>query len=158
MKKNLTPKTLSRYAAVQAIYNLNFSDNALDIKEYFLDREESPLKLDFDQHFDGKKFNKIFFTEIFELFNKKQIIIDDLIKLHLEENWSIDRLPKVLLAILRVAISEMIHSPKLSLAILISEYLKLTESFCSKSECPFTNAILEKIYTSKKYLKKKNDE
>ena len=154
MKKNLTPKTLSRYAAVQALYNLNFSNNAGDIKEYFLDRKKSPLKLDFDEHFDGKKFNKIFFIEIFELFNKKKIIIDNLIKLHLEESWSIERLPKVLLAILRVAISEMIHSPKISLAILISEYLKLTESFCSKSECPFTNAILEKIYTYKKLSKK----
>tara|TARA_B100001029_G_C15052905_1_gene452113 strand:- start:1493 stop:1966 length:474 start_codon:yes stop_codon:yes gene_type:complete len=157
MKTNITPKSLSRYAAVQAIYNLNFSSNEIDIKEYFLNRKEFPLKLDFEQQFDGKKFNKIFFIEIFELFNKNKNVIDDLIKLHLDKNWRIDRLPKVLLAILRVAISEMIHSPKISLSILISEYLKLTESFCSKNECPFANAILEKIYVSNK-LPKKNDE
>ncbi len=153
MKKNLTPKTLSRYVAVQAIYNLNFSNNVVDIKKNFLNKDEFTLNLDFENNFNGKKFNKTFFAEIFELFTKKKIFIDDLIKLHLDENWHIDRLPKVLLAILRVAISEMIHSPKISIAILISEYLKLTESFCSKNECSFTNAILEKIYVSEKLSK-----
>ncbi|MBS91974.1 MAG: transcription antitermination factor NusB [Rickettsiales bacterium] len=154
MKKNLNPKTLSRYAAVQAIYNLNFSTNEIDIKEYFLNRKEFTLKLDFDLQFEGKNFNKKLFIEIFELFNKKKDKIDELIKLNLDSNWYLERLPKVLHAILRVAISEMFLSPKISFAILISEYLKLTESFCSKNECPFTNAILQKIYISNELVKK----
>jgi len=69
-----------------------------------------------------------------------------LIKKNLEKNWSIERLPKVSLAILRVAISEMITYPKTSIGIIVSEYLSLAESFDLENDSGFINAILDKIH------------
>ena len=40
----------------------------------------------------------------------------------------------------------MMIYPKTSVGIIISEYIMFTESFYTKKECSFTNAILEKIY------------
>ena len=93
-----------------------------------------------------KKFDKKFFSKIFNLLYEKNEFIDKLIKDNLGKDWSISRIPNVLLAILKAAISEMIVFPKTSIGIIISEYVILTESFFSKNESAFINAILEKIY------------
>ena len=90
--------------------------------------------------------NKVFFFKILDLFNEQKDKIDEFINVYLSKGWSIERLPKVQLAILRVAIAEMMIYPKTSVGIIISEYLMFTESFYSSKECSFTNAILEKIH------------
>ena len=88
----------------------------------------------------------MFFIKILDVVKKNQDKIDKLISYNLNKGWNIHRLPVVQLAILRVAISEMINFPKTSVGIIISEYLMLTESFFTVKECAFTNAILENIY------------
>ena len=69
-----------------------------------------------------------------------------MIENNLKDSWVIDRLPKVIQAIIKVAVAEMIESPKLSLAIIASEYIILTESFFSKTESSFVNALIQNIY------------
>ena len=64
----------------------------------------------------------------------------------LQSNWTVSRLPRILQAILKVAISEMISYPKTSMGIIVSEYLKLAESFSIEKENNFINAILDKIH------------
>ena len=153
MKNNITLKSLSRFVAVQAIYNSDFTDNTDIMREYFLSKKDFKLKIDFDDNLAKNKFNKKYFGELLDIFDKKKDVIDNLIIDNLGNSWDIKRLPVVLLAILRVAISEMMIRPDISIGIIISEYLRLTESFCSKKECAFANAILEKIYQSNKFGK-----
>ena len=88
---------------------------------------------------------KNFLFNILKTFNKKKNIIDNLIIANLSKGWTLDRLPKVLLAILRAAVSEMITSKNTSIAVIVSEYIMFTDSFFTNKECSFTNAILEKI-------------
>jgi transcription antitermination factor NusB len=146
MSNKLNLKSSSRYAAIQALYGFNFSNNLDNIEKYLLNNNDFILFFDFGSRINKKNFNKKFLLEILETFNDKKDTIDELIISNLENNWTIERLPKVLLAILRVAISEMIFSKNISIGIIVSEYLMFTESFYTEKECSFANAILEKIF------------
>ena len=50
-------------------------------------------------------------------------------------------------SIIIAAISEMILSPKLSIGIVATEYLKITECFFIEGESAFVNAIIEKVHS-----------
>ena len=89
---------------------------------------------------------KFFLKKIFNNVFEKEDFICVLISNHLQKNWTLQRLPKVLQAILRVAISEMITYPQTSMGIIITEYLMLAESFNIEKENNFINAILDKIH------------
>ena len=146
MKFKLKPKSFSRYAAIQAIYNSDYSEDFDKIQNYFLINDDFRIYFDFKVDVDKSKYNKNFLFNILKTFNQKKKKIDDLIIVNLSKGWTLDRLPKVLLAILRVAVSEMIFSQNTSVAIIVSEYLMFTESFFTNKECSFANAILEKIF------------
>ena len=79
-------------------------------------------------------------------FDEEKNKVDSLIESNLEKNWNLNRLPIVLLSILRVAVTEMIISKNTSIGIIASEYIMFTESFYTENEYVFINAILEKIY------------
>ena len=67
-----------------------------------------------------------------QTYDEQKVRVDDLIKSNLGQNWNLDRLPKVLLSILRVAVSEMLSKNNVSIGIIISEYVMFTESFLQK--------------------------
>ena len=146
MKKNLH-RSITRVFAVQALYSLvSFDSNKNEISNYFLKDKSFRLQLDFDLNLEKKNIDKSFFLKILDTHEKKKEYIDKLIKDNLDKKWDIKRIPAVLHSILIAAISEMIVFPKISLGIVTSEYIIITESFFSKKESAFVNAILEKIY------------
>ena len=153
MNKKVSSKTFSRYVAIQALYNSNYQNDYERIKKYFLDTNEFELQFDFKINLHRYKFNKNFLKALLLKFNEERNKVDSLIESNLENNWNLNRLPKVLLSILRVAVTEMIISKNTSIGIIASEYIMFTESFYTESEYLFTNAILEKIYLN---LQKKN--
>ena len=153
MNKKVSSKTFSRYVAIQALYNSNYQNDYEVIKKYFLDTNEFELQFDFKINLHRYKFNKNFLKALLLKFNEERNKVDSLIESNLENNWNLNRLPKVLLSILRVAVTEMIISKNTSIGIIASEYIMFTESFYTESEYLFTNAILEKIYLN---LQKKN--
>ena len=63
----------------------------------------------------------------------------------LQKNWSLDRISKVVLAILYIAIYELALSKKESYGFIITGYLELTESFNHEQEVGFVNAVLDKM-------------
>ena len=153
MNKKVSSKTFSRYVAIQALYNSNYQNDYERIKKYFLDTNEFELQFDFKINLHRYKFNKNFLKALLLTFNEERNKVDSLIESNLENNWNLNRLPKVLLSILRVAVTEMIISKNTSIGIIASEYIMFTESFYTENEYLFTNAILEKIYLN---LQKKN--
>ena len=146
MRKKIISKSLSRYLAVQAIFNQSFGFDKKKIEQDFFDQNDSKFNIDLECELDLKKFNKIFFKKIFNNVFEKEDFIFDLISNHLQKNWTLKRLPKVLQALLRVAISEMISYPQTSMGIIITEYLMLAESFSIEKDNNFINAILDKIH------------
>ena len=146
MRNNSISKSLTRYAAIQALYNFHYSKDLNDIKNFLTTNKGFLIDSNFEINFKKTKMNKVFFLKIIDFIGKEKKIIDELINLNLSDGWSLSRLPKVQLAILRVAVAEMMIYPKTSIGIIISEYIMFTESFFTDKEFSFTNAILEKIY------------
>ena len=146
MRKKIISKSLSRYLAVQAIFNQSFGFDKEKIEQDFYDQKDTKFNIDLDCELDIKKFDKIFFKKIFNNVFEKEEYIYDLISKNLGSSWTLSRLPKVLQAILKVAISEMITYPRTSMGIIITEYLMLAESFSIEKENNFINAILDKIH------------
>ena len=154
MNKKVSSKTFSRYVAIQALYNSNYQNDYEIIKNYFLNTSEFKLQFDFKIKLHRYKLNKNFLKTLLVTFDQEQNKVDCLIESNLQNNWNIKRLPKVLLSILRVAVTEMIISKNTSIGIIASEYIMFTESFFTDKEYLFTNAILERIYCN---LQKKNN-
>ena len=73
------------------------------------------------------------------------MIIDQYISKYLSNSWKIERLAKVLLAILRSATFEIINKPSQKLGTIINDYIEITRSFEHHSEASFINAILDNI-------------
>ena len=141
----ILPKTLSRYLAVQAAYNLIISSEKDEIINNF-NSKSTLIFLDFEKQIKKKSINKSFFLKIFNNFCDKKISIDELISKNLNCKWSLGRLPLVVSAVLSVAVSEIILFPKTSIKIIVSEYLEIAESFHNIDEIKFINAILDKIH------------
>ena len=139
------PKTLSRYLAVQSVYNLIISSEKDEIINNF-NSKNTLIFIDFEKQIKKKNINKSFFLKIFNNFCDKKISIDELISKNLNGKWSLGRLPIVVSAVLSVAVSEIILFPKTSIKIIVSEYLEIAESFHNIDEIKFINAILDKIY------------
>ncbi len=145
MGKQVLSKSLSRYLMVQATFSQSFGFDKNEIAKQFTNNCD--LQFYVDKKVDIKKnnFDKVFFKKIFNNVYEKEEIILSLISDNLQNSWSLNRLPKILLAILRVAISEMITYPQTSLGIIVTEYLKLAEYFNFEKENGFLNAILDRI-------------
>lgn len=71
--------------------------------------------------------------------------IDELIKSHLSKDWSLERLNKVTLAILRISIYEMKYQSGTSPQIVIDEAVKIAKDFGTDDSYKFINAVLDKI-------------
>ena len=71
--------------------------------------------------------------------------IDELIKNHLSENWSIDRINKVSLAILRTSIFEMKFQNGSQPKIVIDEAVNIAREYGLEDSYKFINAVLDKI-------------
>ena len=113
-----------------------------------------------------KKYKKKFGDDFLSIFLMSQEIEDDtvkeylsdilfgvseneekliyLIKENLKENWSIDRISKINLSLLKIAIYEMIYN-KLPYKIAINEVVELAKIYSDEQAKAFINGILASI-------------
>ena len=71
--------------------------------------------------------------------------IDQMIKAHLTKDWSLERINKVTLAILRTSIYEMKFQAGSTPQIVIDEAVKIAKDFGTDDSYKFINAVLDKI-------------
>ena len=67
--------------------------------------------------------------------------IDDCIKKHLK-NWTLDRITKVSLAAMRVAVYEILFDEGIDADISVSEAVKICEKYTTKEDTSFVNGVL----------------
>lgn len=134
------PKSLQRLLAVQALYQISInelsSENSIDsILETAIQQpglEELKKKLNFNY---AKKILNGF------LENSQQI--DLLIRTSLTASRSLDKLDKLIQAILNLAIYEIKFGPKVPKKIIINEYLNISHIFFTGAESKLINGILD---------------
>ena len=140
MSKN--SKSLTRLVIVQALYQMEMAGT--DVSEIINSLGD---RLIFDNNFDylishiSKKLLRDTINGVID--NQSQI--DSIIKKNLSSNWRLNRLDKILKAILRAAVYEISYKLNTPSKVIINEYIDITHSFYSKKEPEFVNAILDKI-------------
>ncbi|MBX9703561.1 MAG: transcription antitermination factor NusB [Silvanigrellaceae bacterium] len=85
-------------------------------------------------------FLKIFLKEVLN----KSSEIDNLISKKCQ-NWKLSRIAKVDLAILRVAVGELLVRKDTDMEVIISEAMVLASSFGAENSCSFINGVLDPI-------------
>ncbi len=126
----------SREYLLQLVYQMGIiGDNAQDVFDMFMEDEEiSKNNLDLE-------YIKTSLVGIAE--NKE--VIEEKISAQLV-NWKINRIAKVNLAILKVAVYEMMHKEDIPAKVSINEAIELCKKFSEEKSISFINGVLDKIY------------
>ena len=134
------PKSLERLLAVQALYQISInelsSENSIDS---ILETAIQQPGLEELQ----KKPNFNYAKKILNGFLENSPQIDLLIRTSLTAFRSLDKLDKLIQAILNLAIYEIKFGPKVPKKIIINEYLNISHIFFTGAESKLINSILD---------------
>lgn len=142
-RKQASPaRSAARLAAVQALY------------QYQMEKPGLALLLDeFHQHRLGAEIEDVTYNEadhvFFDDLVKGTIVrieeIDALIDGKLADGWSLVRLDRTMLQILRVGTYELLARADVPKATAISEYVDVAHAFFDEREAKFVNGLLDAI-------------
>ena len=135
-------KSLQRMLAVQILYqeSINPNHNDFDINETLKDAIDT-LKLNKLKKKSNFNFTKKIYTGVWS--NNKSINKDILSALGSSHDFK--KFENLLKFILKAAVFELKYDNQLSKKIIISEYLKITDSFYANNEASLVNGILDNI-------------
>ena len=74
--------------------------------------------------------------------------IDELIKANLKDNWSLNRISKINISLIKLAIYEMLYN-KLPYKVAINEVVELAKKYADESAPVFINGILASVVKEK---------
>ena len=144
MSKNprSTARSAARLAAVQALYQQQM--------------ERTPLNRlldEFHQHRLGAEIEEMqfadaetpFFDDIVKGVDARRDEIDLLLSAKLAQGWTLARLDKTMLQILRAGTYELIARADVSKATAISEYVDVAKAFFDDREAKFVNGVLDAV-------------
>jgi transcription antitermination protein NusB len=123
-----------RVAALQYLYawSINSPANLVDDLRVFFENLEQPR-----DHY-------AFCEELIDGVIKNQGGIDAQIR-SLAQNWDFERVAKIDLAILRIAIFEMLHRKDIPPVVSINEAIDISKQFSNADSKRFINGILDKL-------------
>lgn len=162
MQKNLEKKakpdiakrrrSLTRLMAVQIFYQFEFYDKKIPLNEiknstiedYLLDENENSTSY-------HDKIDMVFLDNLTNSMVIDFANIDQEISSLLQHDWTIAKISRLLLQILRFATLELKSSRDISFKIIIDEYIDISSHFFENSRTSFVNSILENL--AKKFRK-----
>lgn len=75
-------------------------------------------------------------------------VIDEIIEKN-SKGWHISRLPKITLAVLRVAVTEMLYMDDIPDSISINEAVEIAKTYSDEKNGKFVNGILSSVFKGK---------
>ncbi len=123
-------RTMAREQAFILVFEKNFSE--YDVQEIL---ELASETRDFAQDKDGYVVKA--FTGVFDNIES----IDDIISANLS-GWTIGRISKVSLAVLRLAIYEIKYMDEIPVAVSIDEAVELCKKYSTADDASFVNGVL----------------
>ena len=100
---------------------------------------------DFIDSYGESKYDKDYFLEIINGVLNSLKEIDELIESKAKDDWTIDRISKMDLPILRVAIYEIKHREDIDVGVSINEAVELAKKYGSDTSSKFINGLLGQI-------------
>ena len=135
-------RSAARLAAVQALYQQDMEGIPVArlLKEFHDHRLGATLE-------DAKYHDaeRDFFDDLVSGANDRSDEIDELIQSRLAAGWSLERLDRPMLAILRAGAYELVARADVPTGSVISEYVDVAHAFYDKRESGFVNGLLDAI-------------
>ena len=128
----------SREKAMELLFSMELSKNSYEetIENFIEDYEMDLNTVDVEYI---KNVVKIA-TDNVEAIDEK--VIQSLV------NWKLDRVSKVNLTILRLAVGEMMFIEDVPGSVAINEAVELTKKYSDEKSCSFVNGVLDKVLKS----------
>jgi len=135
-------RSAARLAAVQALYQHEMEATPI-----------ARLLDEFHQHRLGEEIDEAqlaeaevdFFDDVVKGANSRRTEIDDLLEARLAEGWSLKRLDRTMLQILRAGTYELLARADVPTASAISEYVDVAHAFFDAREAKFVNGVLDAV-------------
>jgi transcription antitermination protein NusB len=142
VKARSKARAAARLAAVQALYQFEMeaTPQAQLLDEFHQHRLGA--EIDDDQY---AKAEVEFFDDIVKGVLARRDEIDALLSEKLAEGWSLPRLDRTMLQILRAGSYELMARPDIPTGAAISEYLDVTHAFFEPREAKFVNGVLDSV-------------
>jgi N utilization substance protein B len=135
-------RAVARLAAVQALYQREMEATPV-----------ARLLNEFHQHRLGREIEEAqyaeaeveFFDDVVRGVDARQEEIDAHLSERLAQGWSLARLDKTMLQILRAGAYELLARPDVPTASAISEYVDVAHAFFDAREAKFVNGVLDAV-------------
>ena len=137
-KAKKTPRKLARAQAFQFLYGLNFSP-AMTIEALQEAYMTSPDNADKPE---AQCLPEGFSWELIEGVWSNYLALDKVIE-QFSKNWKVDRIGKIELTLLRLAIFEMLYREDIPPKVAINEAIELAKQFGDERSRPFVNGLLD---------------
>lgn len=141
-KARLPARSAARLAAVQALYQFEMEATPLAalLDEFHVHRLGA--EIEDEQYLEA---DAPFFDDVVRGVAARRAEIDGLLADRLAQGWSITRLDRTMLQILRAGAYELLARPDISVGIVINEYLDVAHAFFDDREAKFVNGLLDAI-------------
>ncbi len=138
-------RSAARLAAVQALYQWQMEGTALtklldEFHQHRLGREVDEAE---DQRYADAEVD--FFDDIVSGVTARSHEIDETLLAKLAEGWTLARLDKTMLQVLRCGAYELIARADVPTATAINEYVDVAKAFFDDREAKFVNGILDAL-------------
>lgn len=143
MSKNSSQaRSAARLAAVQALYQNQMEGTATAklLNEFHQHRLGREIE---DDHYADADVD--FFDDVVSGVIARRDEIDDHLTAKLADGWTVARLDKTMVQIMRAGSYELMARKDLSIAVIISEYVDVAKAFFDDREAKFVNGVLDAV-------------
>ncbi len=141
-KRGAPGKSVARLAAVQALFQAEFSNQPVDLIE------NEFLSYRLGEEVDGTRYHEAdrkLFSDVLRGAGERLAEIDRTIAEALDDSWPFERLDSSLRAILRAGTYELLARPDVPAGVVVSEYVDIAWAFFSGAEPGFANGVLDRL-------------
>ena len=133
--ENILPRREARENAFLLAFSQTFGD--------------IPLQEALDNHHECDEEHPVdvFGQRLLRAYYEHSAEVDDLISAHLR-NWTMERLPRVSLTVLRLGLAEMLYGDEKKPGVVINEAVELAKAYGTDQSASFVNGVLGKIARS----------
>ena len=144
-KHSSQARSAARLAAVQALYQQHMEQTKLaklldEFHQHRLGRE-----IEDDQYAEA---DVDFFDDVVSGVDARRDEIDEKLSEKLSESWTIARLDKTMLQILRAGSYELMARADIKVGVVINEYVDVAKAFFDDKEAKFVNGVLDAVAKS----------
>ena len=135
-------RSAARLAAVQALYQLEMEKPQLHLLLDEFHMHRLGAEIEDDQYLEA---DVAFFDDVVRGVAARRDEIDEVLTRRLADGWSIARLDRTMLQILRAGAYELMARADINVGTVIGEYLDVAHAFFDARETKFVNGLLDAV-------------